>query len=211
MTKIVIVEDKKGIRDGLTVLLCATDGIECVSGYGNCEDMLEQLETDRPEVILMDIGLPGMSGIEGTREVKKMLPDTTVLVLSVYEDDDNIFQALCMGASGYLVKNTPPAQLIEAIKEAHAGGSPMSSSIARKVVNLFRKNLSGRVESDVHLTERETEILTGLSDGHSYMSVADALFISVDTVRYHIRNIYQKLEVHSQSEAVSKAIRKGLI
>ncbi len=211
MTKIVIVEDKKGIRDGLTVLLCATDGIECVSGYGNCEDMLEQLETDRPDVILMDIGLPGMSGIEGTREAKKILPDTTVLVLSVYEDDDNIFQALCMGASGYLVKNTPPAQLIEAIKEAHAGGSPMSSSIARKVVNLFRKNLSSRVESDVHLTERETEILTGLSDGHSYMSVADALFISVDTVRYHIRNIYQKLEVHSQSEAVSKAIRKGLI
>ena len=211
MTKIVIVEDKKGIRDGLTVLLCATDGIECVSGYGNCEDMLQQLETDRPDVILMDIGLPGMSGIEGTREAKKILPDTTVLVLSVYEDDDNIFQALCMGASGYLVKNTPPAQLIEAIKEAHAGGSPMSSSIARKVVNLFRKNLSGRVESDVHLTERETEILTGLSEGHSYMSVADALFISVDTVRYHIRNIYQKLEVHSQSESVSKAIRKGLI
>ena len=211
MTKIVIVEDKKGIRDGLHVLLCATDGIECVSGYGNCEDMLPKLETDRPDVILMDIGLPGMSGIEGTREAKKILPDTTVLVLSVYEDDDNIFQALCMGASGYLVKNTPPAQLIEAIKEAHEGGSPMSSSIARKVVNLFRKNLSGRVESDVHLTERETEILTGLSDGHSYMSVADVLFISVDTVRYHIRNIYQKLEVHSQSAAVSKAIRKGLI
>ncbi len=211
MTRLVIVEDKKGIRDGLTVLLSATEGIECVSGYGSCEDMLPQLETDRPDVILMDIGLPGMSGIEGTREAKKILPDTTVLVLSVYEDDDNIFQALCMGASGYLVKNTPPAQLIEAIKEAHAGGSPMSSSIARKVVNLFRKNLSSRVESDVHLTERETEILTGLSDGHSYMSVADALFISVDTVRYHIRNIYQKLEVHSQSEAVSKAIRKGLI
>jgi DNA-binding NarL/FixJ family response regulator len=211
MTRLVIVEDKKGIRDGLTVLLSATEGIECVSGYGNCEDMLLQLETDRPDVILMDIGLPGMSGIEGTKEVKKIRPDTTVLVLSVYDDNDNIFQALCMGASGYLVKNTPPAQLIEAIKEAHAGGSPMSSSIARKVVNLFRKNLSGRVESDVHLTERETEILTGLSDGHSYMSVADALFISVDTVRYHIRNIYQKLEVHSQSEAVSKAIRKGLI
>jgi len=211
MTRIVIVEDKKPIRDGLHVLLCATDGIECVAGYGNCEDMLPQLESDKPDVILMDIGLPGMSGIEGTREVKKKRPATTVLVLSVYEDNDNIFQALCMGASVYLVKNTPPAQLIEAIKEAHEGGSPMSSSIARKVVNLFRKNLSGRMESDVHLTKRETEILTGLSNGHSYISVAETLFISVDTVRYHIRNIYQKLEVHSQSEAVSKAIRKGLI
>ena len=211
MTRIVIVEDKKPIRDGLNVLLCATDGIECIAGYGNCEDMLPQLEADRPDVILMDIGLPGMSGIEGTREAKKILPDTVVLVLSVYEDDENIFQALCMGASGYLVKNTPPARLIEAIKEAHAGGSPMSSNIARKVVNLFRKKLSGSVDSDVHLTERETEVLSGLSDGHSYMSVAGALFISVDTVRYHIRNIYQKLEVHSQLAAVSKAIRKGLI
>jgi DNA-binding NarL/FixJ family response regulator len=210
-TRIVIVEDKKGIRDGLQVLLCATDGIECVAGYGSCEDMLPRLETDRPDVILMDIGLPGMSGIEGTREAKRILPDATILVLSVYEDDENVFKALCMGASGYLVKNTPPARLIEAIKEAHEGGSPMSANIARKVVNLFRKNLSSRIESDVHLTERETEILTGISDGHSYMSVADSLFISVDTVRYHIRNIYQKLEVHSQSEAVSKAIRKGLI
>jgi DNA-binding NarL/FixJ family response regulator len=210
-TRIVIVEDKKGIRDGLQVLLCATDGIECVAGYGNCEDMLPRLETDKPDVILMDIGLPGMSGIEGTKKAKKILPDATVLVLSVYEDDENIFKALCMGASGYLVKNTPPARLIEAIKEAHGGGSPMSANIARKVVNLFRKNLSGKVDNDVHLTERETEVLTGLSEGHSYMSVADSLFISVDTVRYHIRNIYQKLEVHSQSEAVSKAIRKGLI
>ena len=114
MTRIVIVEDKKPIRDGLRVLLSATGGIEYVADYGNCEDMLPQLETDRPDVILMDIGLPGMSGIAGTREAKKILPDTTVLVLSVYDDDENIFQALCMGASGYLVKNTPPARLIEA-------------------------------------------------------------------------------------------------
>jgi DNA-binding NarL/FixJ family response regulator len=211
MTRIVIVEDNKPILDGLNVLLSATDGIECVAGYGNCEDMLQQLETDRPDVILMDIGLPGMSGIAGTKEAKKILPDAVVLVLSVYEDNENIFQALCMGASGYLVKNTPPARLIEAIKEAHAGGSPMSANIARKVVNLFRKNFVGPEDSDVHLTGRETEVLSGLSDGHSYISVAAALFISVDTVRYHIRNIYKKLEVHSQSAAVSKAIRKGLI
>jgi len=211
MVKVVIVEDKKAIRDGLVVLLGATEGIESVAGYGSCEDMLARVENDKPDVILMDIGLPGMSGIEGTREVKKLLPDTIVVVLSVYEDDENIFEALCMGASGYLVKNTPPAGLIEAIKEAHEGGSPMTSHIARKVVNLFKKNFKSSAETDVKLTEREVEILTGLSDGDSYMSVADSLFISVDTVRYHIRNIYQKLQVHSQSAAVSKAIRKGLI
>lgn len=211
MTRIVIVEDKKPIREGLVVLLGTTEGIECVADYGNCEDMLAKLEADRPDVILMDIGLPGMSGIEGTREAKKILPDVVIIVLSVYEDDENIFQALCMGASGYLVKNTPPARLIEAVKEAHEGGSPMSSNIARRVVNLFQKNFVNPGDSDVKLTERETEVLSGLSDGQSYVSVADSLCISVDTVRYHIRHIYQKLEVHSQSAAVSKAIRKGLI
>ena len=211
MIKIVIVEDKQAVREGLVVLLTGTEGIECVASYGNCEDMLQELKNDSPDIILMDIGLPGMSGIDGTREVKKILPDTVVVVLSVYEDNENIFEALCMGASGYLVKNTPPARLIEAIKEAYEGGSPMSSHIARKVVTLFQKNFQSPGDSSVKLTGRETEILTGLSNGHSYMSIADELFISVDTVRYHIRNIYQKLQVHSQSEAVSKAIRKGLI
>ena len=211
MIKVVIVEDKTPIREGLTVLLGGTDGIDCVGQYGSCEDMLSMLATDSPDVILMDIGLPGMSGIEGTREVKKVRPGITIIVLSVYEDDDNIFQALCTGASGYLIKTTPPARLIEAIREAHEGGSPMSSHIARKVVNLFQKNFKGGDNQDIRLTDREKEILTGLSDGESYNSTADSLFISVDTVRYHIRNIYQKLQVHSQSAAVSQAIRKGLI
>ena len=211
MIRLVIVEDKKNIREGLSIILDATEGIGCVAGYGNCEDMLENLRHDNPDIILMDIGLPGMSGIEGTREAKKILPEVVVLVLSVYDDSENIFEALCMGASGYLVKNTPPARLIEAISEAHEGGSPMSSHIARKVVSLFQKNFVQPDKDDVHLTERETEILAGLADGHSYMSVANSLFISVDTVRYHIRKIYRKLESHSQSEAVSKAIRKGLI
>lgn len=211
MIKVVIVEDKTPIREGLTVLLGGTEGIECVAQYGNCEDMLAMAGADSPDVILMDIGLPGMSGIEGTREVKKILPGVTIVVLSVYEDDENIFQALCTGASGYLIKTTPPARLIEAIREAHEGGSPMSSHIARKVVTLFQKNFKGGDEPDIRLTDREKEILTGLSDGESYNSIADSLFISVDTVRYHIRNIYQKLHVHSQSAAVSQAIRKGLI
>ena len=159
----------------------------------------------------MDIGLPGMSGIEGTREALRVLPETVVVVLSVYEEDEKIFEALCNGASGYLVKNTPPARLIEAVRDAYEGGSPMSSRIASKVVALFRKSFTRAAGPDETLTGRETEILAGLSDGHSYGSVADSLCISVDTVRYHIRNIYRKLQVHSQSAAVSKAIRKGLI
>jgi len=209
--RVVIVEDKKAIREGLVVLLGATEGIDCVANYESCEDMLPQLGSDDPDVLLMDIGLPGMSGIEGIHEVKKIRSDAVIVVLSVYEDDENIFEALCRGASGYLVKNTPPARLIEAITEAHEGGSPMTSHIARKVVSLFQKSFKGAEESDVRLTEREKEILTGLSDGDSYSSIADSLYISVDTVRYHIRNVYQKLQVHSQSAAVSKAIRKGLI
>ena len=211
MIKLVIVEDKTSIREGLVVILGASQEIKCVGSYGNCEDMLSKLIEDGADVILMDIGLPGMSGIEGTREAKKILPGVVVIVLSVYDDNENIFEALCRGASGYLVKNTPPARLIEAIKDAHGGGSPMSSHIARKVVTLFQKNFVRTTDTNLHLTERETEILTGLSGGDSYGSVADTLCISVDTVRYHIRNIYRKLEVHSQSAAVSKAIREGLI
>jgi len=211
MIRVVIVEDKKAIREGLVILLGTTEGIDCVANYECCEDMLSQLGSDDADVILMDIGLPGMSGIEGIHEVKKVRSDAVIIVLSVYEDDENIFEALCRGASGYMVKNTPPARLIEAITDAHAGGSPMSSHIARKVVSLFQKSYKGTGDSDIRLTDREKEILTGLSDGDSYGSIADALFISVDTVRYHIRNVYQKLQVHSQSAAVSKAIRKGLI
>jgi DNA-binding NarL/FixJ family response regulator len=209
MTRVTIVEDKRPIREGLSALIGGTEGLECVAAYGACEDMLERLHDDAPDVVLMDIGLPGMSGLDGIREVKKHREDTLVVVLSVYEDDDNIFEALCRGASGYLVKNTPPARLIESIREVHAGGSPMSSHIARRVVTLFQKQYAPPPE--ISLTEREREVLTALSDGNSYQAIADRLFISVDTVRYHIRNVYGKLHVHSQSAAVSKAIRKGLI
>lgn len=209
--KVVIVEDKKAIREGLSVLLCGTGGIDCAGAYESCEDMLPQLASDDPDVILMDIGLPGMSGIEGIEEVRKHRDDAVIVVLSVYEDDENIFEALCRGAAGYLVKNTPPARLIEAITEAHAGGSPMTSHIARRVVDVFRKDFKGKGDPDISLTDREKEVLAGLSEGDSYGAIADTLYISVDTVRYHIRNIYRKLQVHSQSAAVSKAIRKGLI
>jgi DNA-binding NarL/FixJ family response regulator len=211
LIKIIIVEDNKTIREGLTVLINATDGLKCVKNYSNCEDMLEDLEQVNPDLILMDIGLPGISGIEGIKKAKLILPDILILILSVYEDDDNIFNALCAGACGYLIKKTPPARLIEAINEVYNGGSPMSANIARKVVTYFNKNVHRSDNSDIKLSEREKEILTNLSKGNSYKIIADTVCISLDTVRYHIRNIYKKLHVHSQSAAVAKALRKGWI
>jgi DNA-binding NarL/FixJ family response regulator len=211
MIKVIIVEDNKVIREGLTAMFNATDGLNCVANYKTCEDMLDHLKQDNPDLILMDIGLPGMSGIEGTKKVKKILPDILILVLSIYEDDDNIFEALCAGACGYLIKKTPPARLIEAIHEAYAGGSPMSANIARKVVNYFQTTIKQSEKSEVSLSEREINILTSLSKGNSYKRIAKSEYISLDTVRYHIRNIYKKLHVHSQSEAVTKALRKGWI
>jgi DNA-binding NarL/FixJ family response regulator len=204
-----IVEDKKTIRDGLAVMIGGTNGLECKAAYQCCEDMLENLHADQPDLILMDIGLPGMSGIEGIKRVKEIRPDCLILVLSVYDDDDHIFEALCAGACGYLIKKTPPARLIGAIREAHAGGSPMNSHIARKVVTFFQKQAAPATEPDASVTEREKEILASLAQGNSYKLVANALNISIDTVRFHIRNIYRKLHVHTQSEAVAKAVRKG--
>ena len=211
MIKIIIVEDNKTIREGLTVLINATDGLQCVRNYSNCEDMLTEINQVNPDLILMDIGLPGMSGIDGIKRLKLILPDILIIMLSVYEDDDNIFDALCAGACGYLIKKTPPARLIEAIVEAYNGGSPMSANIARRVVSFFNKNVQKITDTDISLSEREIEVLSSLSHGNSYKSIADSLYISLDTVRYYIRNIYKKLHVHSQSEAVAKAMKSGWI
>lgn len=174
--------------------------------------MLLQIEKIRPDVLLMDIDLPGMSGIEGIKKVKVILPETIILVLTIYDENEVIFDALCAGASGYLVKKTPPSRLLEAIKEANEGGAPMSGHIARKVVAFFQqKKVATTSDSNILLTPREKEVLSGLVEGNSYKAIASTLFISVETVRFHFRNIYKKLHVHSQSEAVSKAIKEGLI
>lgn len=212
MINVVIVEDNDTIRDGLKLLIDGTEGYTCSGDFGDCESMLKSIEKLDPDVILMDIGLPGMSGIEGIKEVKKIIPDITILVLTVYDENEKVFQALCSGACGYLVKKTSPANLLEAIKEASEGGAPMTSHIARKVVNFFQnKGVFTQSESKNVLTPREKEVLSGLIDGNSYKAIADSLFISVDTVRFHFRNIYKKLHVHSQSEAVAKALKEGLI
>jgi len=166
----------------------------------------------KAQVLLMDIRLPGMSGIEGVRRVKAVLPDLNVLILTIYDENDLVFEALCAGACGYLVKKTPPARLLEAISEAAAGGSPMSSHIARKVVNLLRETSPAKSrDEEALLTRREREVLNGLAGGGTYQSLARDCNISTDTVRFHIRNIYRKLHAHSQSEAVAKALRRGII
>ncbi len=212
MVRVAIVEDSDMIREGLKILIDGTEGYKCVSATRDCETLLKKIDKIVPEVILMDIDLPGMSGIEGIKKLKEISTKFIVLVLTIYDENDVIFEALCAGASGYLVKKTPPARLLEAIKEAHEGGAPMNSHIARKVVEFFRSNKEVVPKtSKVSLTSREKEVLSGLVDGNSYKAIADSLFISVETVRFHFRNIYKKLHVHSQSEAVAKAIREGLV
>lgn len=212
MIKVAIIEDNNTIREGLAALINGTTGYSCVGSYSNCEAFLSKLLSIDVNVALMDIGLPGISGIEGIARSKKIKPELNILMLTVYEDSQSVFKALCAGACGYLVKKTPPSKLLEAIKDANEGGAPMSSLIARQVIDVFQKTQSKTKEDDDSgLSSREIEVLTSLSDGNNYQEIADRLFISVDTVRHHIRNIYRKLHVHSQSEAVAKAIRKGLI
>jgi len=212
MIKVVLVEDNNTIREGLAALINGTNGYNCIGSFSNCESFLLKLETMKIDVVLMDIGLPGMSGIDGIIKAKKIKPDLNILMLTIYEDSQSVFKALCAGACGYLVKKTPPSRLLEAISDAYEGGAPMSSLIARQVINVFQKNQNKKNEqTETDLSDREIEVLTSLSDGNNYQEIANRLFISVDTVRHHIRNIYKKLHVHSQSEAVAKAIRKGLI
>jgi len=206
MIKISIVEDDKDIRESLAILLNGTEGFQCISTYYNCETAQKKIEMDKPDVILMDINLPGISGIECTQSLKQRIPKTEIIMLTVSDDNADVFNSLCAGASGYLKKNTPPLKLIEAIKEAVNGGAPMSMDIARLVVGSFKKETSS---SD--LTSREREVLKNLCDGSSYKKIANELFIDLNTVKFHIRNIYHKLEVHSKGAAIAKAMKENLM
>ena len=212
MINVAIVEDNDTIREGLSALVNGTTGYKSVGAYRDCESFLAKLETLDVNVVLMDIALPGMNGIEGVKEAKKLKPDIDILMLTIYEDSEKVFDALCAGACGYLVKKTPPSKLLDAIKDVYEGGSPMSSQIARQVITAFKESKDVKDESpDYKLSSREKEVITLLASGNNYQQIADQLFISVDTVRHHIKNIYKKLHVHTQSEAVAKAIRKKLI
>lgn len=212
MINVAIVEDNHTIREGLAALINGTNGYKCIGTFYDCESFLSNLDKMDPDVVLMDIALPGMNGIEGIKIAAEKKPDLNVLMLTVHEESDKVFDALCAGACGYLVKKTPPFRLLEAIKEVNEGGSPMSSRIARQVINAFKDvKTSAEEEESYNLSQREKEVLNLLAVGNNYQEIANDLFISVDTVRHHIRNIYKKLHVHSSSEAVAKAIRKKLI
>jgi DNA-binding NarL/FixJ family response regulator len=205
-----LVEDDDLVREGLRVLIDGSPGFHCVGAWPSVEDALAALPADVPDVLLMDIQLPGLSGAEGVRLVRERHPAVEVLMLTVLAERARIFESICNGACGYLLKNTSPARLLEALREAKDGGSPMSPEIARKVVELFRKTPPPPVENS-DLTAQETKLLGLLSEGHGYQAAADRMVVSVNTVRNYVRSVYEKLHVHSSSEAVSKALRLGLI
>jgi len=210
LIKVVIIEDLRDIREGLAALLNGTEGYKCVGKFGSMEEALRNIGRDVPDVILSDIGLPGMDGIEGVRLIKQQYPEMTILMLSVYTDNDRIFDALCAGASGYLLKKTPPARIVESLNEALGGGAPMSPEIARKVITLFREvRPPERVDYD--LTPHEQRLLKLLIDGHTKKSAATEIGVSVNTVSFHLKRVYEKLQVHSKSEAVAKALQNRLI
>ena len=208
--RVAIVEDDRTTREGLATLVKGTAGYECVGTYVSVEDALAWPEGPEPDVMLLDIDLPGISGSQGVRLLRERYPLMEVLMLTVYADEAKVFESVCNGAVGYLLKKTRAPKLLEAIREAASGGAPMSPEIARKVVTLFRKAPPPESNGDV-LTSQELRLLQLLADGHSYQAAGDRLMISVNTVRTYVRAIYDKLHVHSKSGAVSQALRRGLI
>lgn len=211
--RVAIVEDDRSLREGLGLLINATPGYNCQHSYGSVEDALRDIKDEEPatpDILLLDIHLPGMLGSDGVKLFREKFPTMQVLMLTVYAEQDKIFESICNGACGYLLKKTPPAKLLEAIREAHEGGAPMSPEIARKVVMLFQ-NTRQPEKIEEQLTQQEVKLLQLLADGHGYQSAAGQLSISINTVRNYIRSIYDKLHVHSKNEAVSKALRSGII
>ena len=207
--KIAIVEDQREIREGLAQLINATPGYRCTGAYPSMEETLEKLPNNLPDLLLSDIGLPGIDGIRGVRLLKERHPELLILMLTVYDNNERIFDALCAGASGYLLKKTPWVKVVELLKEAVDGGSPMSPEVARRVIDLFRE-IKPPKEAEHELTPHELRLLRMLVEGHSYKTAAAELHVSVNTIKFHLRHIYDKLQVHTKSEAVAKALRQGL-
>lgn len=208
--RVAIVEDRRDIREGLAAIINGTDGFQCSGSYRSMEEALDRIDRELPDVLLNDIGLPGMDGIEGIRILRERYPKLVMLMLTVYDDDERIFDAICAGASGYLLKKTPPVRLLESLKEAVAGGAPMSPEVASRVITLFREiRPPERAHHD--LTPHETRILKLFVDGHNYKTAAAEMGVSVHTISFHLRSIYDKLQVHSKTEAVAIALRKRLV
>jgi DNA-binding NarL/FixJ family response regulator len=207
---VVIIEDQRDVRDGLAVLINGTPGFRCTRVYPTMEAALARVAHDDPRVILTDLGLPGMSGVEGIRMLCERMPQVPIVALTVHDSNDQVFAALCAGASGYLLKNTPPARLLESLTEVANGGAPMSPEIARRVVDLFRM-FRPAAHVDYQLTQQESTLLRLLVEGRHKKTAAQLMGISINTVSFHLKNIYLKLQVHSKTEAVAKAIRERLL
>ena len=206
MISVAIIEDDTDVREGIREYLSSQPGFLCQLAEDSIENFLENLDPDYPlDIILIDIGLPGMSGIDGVRIIKEKLPDTDVIMLTVYNDPHKIFQSLCAGASGYLLKNLPFQEIKQAIEILNAGGAPMTPQIARKVIEYFQPEKTSKSKSP--LTEKEKEIVIGLVDGLSYKMIADRMNISIETVRTHLKHIYTKLHVHCKAEVITKSLR----
>src|ERR1700730_1182772 len=208
--RVMLVEDLREVREGLSALINDTRGFRCVGAYYSMESALDGISNEVPDVILTDIGLPGMSGIRGAEILHERYPQVPILALTVYDNDDKVFEALCAGASGYLLKNTAPARLLESIKEAADGGAPMSPEVARRVIRLFR-DFRPPESASYHLTPQETELLKLLIEGHYKKTAAREMGISTNTVSFHLKNIYTKLQVHSKTEAVAKGLPEHLV
>lgn len=209
--KVVIFEDNNNMREGLFQLINGSNGFTCTGAFPNCDDLVHRIERSNPDVIIMDIEMPGISGIEGVKLVKENFPEMKILMETIFDDDAKIFDSICAGAEGYILKNTAPVEILSAIKEIYEGGSPMTPTIANRVMKMVKNQHTSDSKNIFNLTDREKEILSCLVEGMSYKLIADECNISIDTVNVHIKNIYKKLQVHSKSEAVAKAIRGKIV
>ena len=208
---VAIFEDNRNLRQSLQQLINGSPGFKCTGSFANCNLLVENVQQSNPDVVLMDIQMPGINGIEGVKIIKANFPHVKVLMETIFDEDEKIFDSICNGAEGYILKNTPPVQILDAIKEIYEGGAPMTPSIASKVIKMFKQKQAGTVVEENDLTVRENEVLKCLVEGMSYKMVAASCFISIDTVSGHVKNIYKKLQVHSKSEAVAKAIRGKIV
>lgn len=210
MIKVMLYEDNPQLREGLTMLIDGSDGFTVLASYKNCDNVTDEVDAWKPDVILMDIDMPGTNGIEGLKKIRAKNNDVKILMLTVFDDNKNVFEAIRSGANGYVLKKTPPAKLLEYIEEAASGGAPMTASIATQVLKMFSQ-VSTTQNEDYNLSDREKQVLQLLVDGYSYKMIASEMFISIDTVRSHIKKIYEKLHVNSKSEAVAKAFKDKLL
>jgi DNA-binding NarL/FixJ family response regulator len=210
MIKLLVYEDNPQLREGLTMLINGSDGFEVLASFKNCNSVLQEVQEYKPDVILMDIDMPGTNGIEGLKKIRLVNNEVKILMLTVFDDNKNVFEAISNGANGYVLKKTPPAKLLEYIQEAQSGGAPMTSSIATQVLKMFSSIHNDKGE-DYNLSEREKQVLSLLVNGYSYKMIASEMYIAIDTVRSHIKKIYEKLHVNSKSEAVAKAFKDKLV